>query len=103
MHTMHMKLSGGWVAARDTAWRSTRAARSLLSQMMIAYYRLTHIDRAAEVFREDPELGFMGGRIELFDPDDAPEPSTCGIRGRDSAKAYRPAGMLQGARHGDQT
>ncbi|MBB3444210.1 glycosyltransferase [Rhizobium sp. BK379] len=87
----------GLGAARDTAWRSTRGKIVAFTDddcILPADY----IDRVVEVFREDPELGFMGGRIELFDPDDAPV--TIDLRDHRveiPAKAYVSAGMLQGA------
>ncbi len=87
----------GLGAARDTAWRSTRGKIVAFTDddcILPADY----IDRVAEVFREDPELGFIGGRIELFDPDDAPV--TIDLRDHRveiPANAYVSAGMLQGA------
>jgi glycosyltransferase involved in cell wall biosynthesis len=61
----------GLGAARDSGWRQTRGEIIALSDDD-CYFTADFIDQLWAVFTEHPDVGIVGGRILLFDPDDAP-------------------------------
>jgi glycosyltransferase involved in cell wall biosynthesis len=61
----------GLGAARDTGWRLARGEIIALSDDD-CYFTPDFVDSVWQVFAEHPDVGVVGGRILLFDPDDAP-------------------------------
>lgn len=61
----------GLGAARDSGWRQTRGEIIALSDDD-CYFTADFIDRIWDVFAENPDVGMVGGRILLYDPEDAP-------------------------------
>ncbi len=83
--------------ARNTGWRATSAPIIAFTDDD-CYVAPDYLDAMLAVFSEDPELGFAGGRIELWDPADAPVT----IDLRTAPKPFPPhsfvaAGGIQGA------
>lgn len=61
----------GLGAARDTAWR--KASGKIVSFTDDdCYVAEDYVDRIVEAFGERPQAGYLGGRILLHDPSDAP-------------------------------
>lgn len=60
----------GLGAARDAAWRQARG-RIVSFTDDDCYVAQDYVDRVVEVFDEHPEVGCVGGRILLYDPQDA--------------------------------
>lgn len=87
----------GLGSARDAAWRLA-SGKIVLFTDDDCYVAPDIVDAALQVFEKHPDIGFMGGRILLHDPDDYPVT----IDERDQAieiAPYRfaPPGTLQGA------
>ncbi|CAN7292862.1 glycosyltransferase family 2 protein [Phenylobacterium sp. LjRoot225] len=61
----------GLGAARDSGWRQTRGEIIALSDDD-CYFTPDFVDKMWAVFAEHPDVGVVGGRILLYDPDDAP-------------------------------
>jgi glycosyltransferase involved in cell wall biosynthesis len=61
----------GLGTARDTGWRLAHGEIIALSDDD-CYFRPDFVDCVWQVFAEHPDVGVVGGRILLFDPDDAP-------------------------------
>jgi glycosyltransferase involved in cell wall biosynthesis len=61
----------GLGAARDSGWRQTRGEIIALSDDD-CYFTADFIDNIWAAFAEHPEVGVVGGRILLYDPEDAP-------------------------------
>lgn len=87
----------GLGAARDTGWRA--ASGDIISFTDDdCYPSPDFVDALLQVYEEHPRIGFVGGRIELFDPDDAP--ITIDRRKKPEyvrEKRFLPAGAFQGA------
>ena len=60
----------GLGAARDAAWRQARG-RIVSFTDDDCYLAPDYVNKVVEVFRAHPEIGCVGGRILLYDPDDA--------------------------------
>lgn len=87
----------GLGAARDAAWRVAKGDIVLFTDDD-CYVAPDLVDAAIDVFADNPEIGFAGGRILLHDPDDFPVT----IDERDEAahipaREFAPPGVLQGA------
>lgn len=87
----------GLGAARDAAWRQARG-RIVSFTDDDCYLAFDYVDKVVEVFRAHPQTGCIGGRILLYDPQDAPET----IDERNTPCEIRPfrfvmAGELHGA------
>jgi glycosyltransferase involved in cell wall biosynthesis len=87
----------GLGAARDAAWREARG-RLIAFTDDDCYLDPRFVDAVCEVFEEHPEVGCVGGRIMLFDPEDA----RVTIDEREEPAELAPyrfvdAGVLQGA------
>jgi len=87
----------GLGAARDTGWRAAEGEIVAFTDDD-CYLSPTFVDDLFRVFAEKPELGFVGGRVLLHDPEDLPVT----IDLRDAPEAvpchrFLPAGTLQGA------
>jgi GT2 family glycosyltransferase len=84
-------------AARDAGWRAA------LGQIISftdddCYVDSRYVDSVLEVFREHKDIGYVGGRILLFDPEDAP--FTIDERDKPAnlnAYDFIPAGAIHGA------
>lgn len=61
----------GLGAARDSGWRLARGEVVALSDDD-CYFTPDFVDSIWSVFAEHPEVGVVGGRILLYDPEDAP-------------------------------
>lgn len=61
----------GLGAARDSGWRQCEGDIVALSDDD-CYFDPDYVDNLVKVFEEHPQVGVVGGRILLFDPDDAP-------------------------------
>ncbi len=87
----------GLGAARDTAWRHASGAIVSFTDDD-CYVAEDFVDRIVEAFAERPQAGYLGGRILLHDPSDAPVTIMTREQAFDIApRAYIPAGLLQGA------
>jgi len=87
----------GLGAARDGAWRQAKG-RLICFTDDDCYLAPDYVDAISEAFRRRPHLGCLGGRILLFDPQDA----RVTIDERDAPSEiapyrFMPAGALQGA------
>jgi GT2 family glycosyltransferase len=87
----------GLGAARDAAWRETRAPIVAFTDDD-CYVQPDFVDSLVEAFRDYPEAGCIGGRILLHDPEDA----RVTIDEREHPVAFPPhrflpAGSLMGA------
>ncbi|MCB2079710.1 MAG: glycosyltransferase family 2 protein [Novosphingobium sp.] len=87
----------GLGAARDTAWRAARG-RIVSFTDDDCYVATDYVDRLMEAFSKRPQAGYLGGRILLHDPTDAPVT----IMTRETPfdippRSYVAAGLLQGA------
>jgi len=87
----------GLGAGRDAAWRAARGAIICFTDDD-CYLKPDYVDKIAAAFAEFPEVGCIGGRILLHDPDDAPvtinesmEPISI------PARRFVAAGVLHGA------
>lgn len=87
----------GLGAARDFGWRITEGEVVAFTDDD-CYLAPDYVDAIVEAYARRPELGCIGGRIMLFDPDDAPvtineslEPTSI------PAYSFVSAGALQGA------
>ena len=60
----------GLGAARDAAWRQARG-RIISFTDDDCYLAPDYVDRVVEAFTAHPEVGCVGGRILLYDPQDA--------------------------------
>lgn len=60
----------GLGAARDRGWREARSALISLTDDD-CYVAEDYVDSVLSAFRERPDVGVVGGRILLFDPEDA--------------------------------
>lgn len=60
----------GLGAARDRAWREARAPLMSFTDDD-CYLAEDYVDAVVAAFREHPNVGVLGGRILLFDPEDA--------------------------------
>lgn len=87
----------GLGAARDTGWRA--AAGTILSFTDDDCYVATdYVDAVCQAFTERDDAGFIGGKISLFDPSDAPV--TIDLRQEPVVippRIFVPTGALQGA------
>lgn len=86
----------GWGAAKNTGVRASRG-KIVVSIDDDCYPAPDYLDAVSEAF-EDPDVGYIGGRILLDDPTDRPvtintlsEPRTLPPR------SHVPAGLIQGA------
>jgi glycosyltransferase involved in cell wall biosynthesis len=61
----------GLGAARNCGWRQARG-RLLAFTDDDCYLTPSYVDAVIHVFEEHPQIGFVGGRILLFDPEDLP-------------------------------
>jgi len=87
----------GLGAARDFGWRQARG-RLLSFTDDDCYLTPDYVDSVIRVFDEHPEIGFMGGKILLFDPEDLP--ITIDLRLHPvhiPARRFVAAGAVQGA------
>lgn len=87
----------GLGAARDRGWREARGAIVAFTDDD-CYPSPGYVDNLVDAFRRSPDVGYMGGRILLWDEDDA----RLTIDYREQAEEiapyhFIPAGMLQGA------
>jgi glycosyltransferase involved in cell wall biosynthesis len=87
----------GLGAARDTAWRQASGAIVSFTDDD-CYVAEDFADRIFDAFSERPQAGYLGGRILLHDPSDAPVTIMTHEQAFDIApRSYVPAGLLQGA------
>lgn len=87
----------GLGAARDYGWREARG-RFISFTDDDCYLTPNYVDSVVRVFEEHPEVGFVGGRILLFDPEDLPV--TIDLRSHPvemPPRRFVPAGAVQGA------
>lgn len=86
----------GLGAARDAAWRMTEAPIIAFTDDD-CYVAPDYVDQILEVFDQHKEIGVLGGRIMLYDPQDV----RVTIDERDTAKTYPPRIFLRpGQLHG---
>lgn len=87
----------GLGAARERGWRAARS--SLLSFTDDdCYVAADYVDAVVAVFQEYSDIGVLGGRILLFDPEDAPITIDERIYPAEIApRKYVPTGTIKGA------
>lgn len=82
--------------AHNVGWKAARGDIIAITDDD-CYVAQDYIDRVRETFA-DPKIGFAGGRIDLFDPTDAPVTiKTSDQREQIEPYSFIPAGALQGA------
>jgi hypothetical protein len=87
----------GLGASRDKGWREARGALIAFTDDD-CYVTPNYVDAIVSAFEEHPEVGCIGGRILLYDADDAPV--TIDLREQAveiPARIFVPAGTLHGA------
>lgn len=93
----HSESEVGLGAARDTGWRISKG--DILSFTDDdCYVARDYVDAVYDAFLDRPEAGFLGGRITLFDPSDAPV--TIDLRDQPAeipSGIFVTAGAIQGA------
>lgn len=87
----------GLSRARNAGWQATRGAYIAFTDDD-CYIDPTYLQQIADCFDADPRLGYLGGRILLFDPTDL----RITIQERTRREAllpgvFLPAGLIQGA------
>lgn len=87
----------GCSAARNLGWRVARAPLVAFTDDD-CYVATDYVDRVLEVFRDSPDIGFLGGRVLLYDPTDY----WITVQDADWTYRFEPytfvwAGLLQGA------
>jgi glycosyltransferase involved in cell wall biosynthesis len=87
----------GLGAARNCGWRQARG-RLLAFTDDDCYLTPSYVDAVIHVFEEHPQIGFVGGRILPFDPEDLPLAIDLRLDAVDIApRKFVPAGAVQGA------
>jgi GT2 family glycosyltransferase len=60
----------GLALARNKGWRIAKANIIAFTDDDCCYVPETYVDSIVQVFHDNAEAGFLGGRILLFDPRD---------------------------------